>query len=81
MKYSKDKLNEFIKLYLNDLDDYGDETDDTLLAESILGEFQKLTLESEKDAFEVLKETILSSPNEHKIVYKNFLEYLKEIQL
>jgi hypothetical protein len=80
MKYSKDKLNESIKLYLNDLDDYGDETDDTLLAESILTEFQKLTVESEKDTFEVLKETILSSPDEHKVVYKEFLEYLKEIQ-
>ena len=42
MKYSKNKLNEYIQLYLNDLEDYGDEGDNVLIAEVALSEFKSL---------------------------------------
>ena len=42
MKPSKSKLNEYIQLYLNDLEDYGDSQADLLIAESTLNTFKLL---------------------------------------
>ena len=36
MKLSQEKLNEYIELYLNDLSDYGDDSEYNLLAENTL---------------------------------------------
>ena len=36
MKLSKQQLNEYIRLYLNDLDDYSGDQDNYVLSEQIL---------------------------------------------
>lgn len=77
MRFSKDKLNEYITLYLNDLSDYGDDEEYTL-AESILNPFKSTIDESEEDVYSLLKETAKNSP-EHKQTIIEFLEYLKAI--
>ena len=79
MKYSKDKLTEGIKLYLNDLEDYGDEGDNHALAEAALSEFTTILSDSEQDVNVVIREAIKNSPKEHKQVFKEFLEYLNHI--
>jgi hypothetical protein len=45
MNTSQNKLQEYITLYLNDLEDYG-ESADCLLAESALNPLKKLIVES-----------------------------------
>jgi hypothetical protein len=77
MKFSKDKINEYITLYLNDLSDYGDDGEHEL-AESILNPFKSTIDESEEDVYGLLKETAKNSP-EHKQIVVEFLEYLKEV--
>jgi len=77
MKFSKDKINEYIELYLNDLSDYGDDGEYEL-AESILNPFKSTIDESEEDIHGLLKEITKNSP-EHKQTVVEFLEYLNEI--
>ena len=77
MKFSKDKLIENLQLYLNDLEDYGDEGEFEL-AESILSPFTTLD-ETEENLYETLKSTAKTSP-EHKQVVTEFLSYLTEFQ-
>ena len=80
MKYSKNNINEYIQLYLNDLEDYGDDSDNTLIAETVLNDFKMLLTESkEQDATQLLKEAIHNSRPVNRLVYKNFLEYLENI--
>jgi hypothetical protein len=79
MKYSKNKLNEYIELYLNDLEDYGGDEDNVILAEIALKEFKILLTESEQDIVSLLKEAKKDSRPAYRIVYKNFIEYLENI--
>ena len=80
MKYSKSNINEYIQLYLNDLEDYGDDSDNTLIAETVLDDFKMLLTESkEQDMTVLLKEAIHNSRPVNRLVYKNFLEYLENI--
>jgi hypothetical protein len=80
MKYSKSNINEYIQLYLNDLEDYGDDSDNTLIAETVLNDFKMLLTESkEQDMTILLKEAIYNSRPVNRLVYKNFLEYLENI--
>jgi hypothetical protein len=80
MKYSKNNINEYIQLYLNDLEDYGDDSDNTLIAETVLNDFKMLLTESkEQDMIVLLKEAIYNSRPVNRLVYKNFLEYLENI--
>jgi len=80
MKYSKNNINEYIQLYLNDLEDYGDDSDNTLIAETVLNDFKILLTESkEQDVTQLLKEAIHNSRPVNRLVYKNFLEYLENI--
>ena len=80
MKYSKNNINEYIQLYLNDLEDYGDDSDNTLIAETVLNDFKMLLTESkEQDMTQLLKEAIYNSRPVNRLVYKNFLEYLENI--
>lgn len=76
MKLSKNKLNEYIVLYLNDLSDYGEDNEHEL-AESILSSFNVLD-ETEENLYETLKSTAKTSP-EHKQVITEFLEYINEV--
>jgi hypothetical protein len=77
MKFSKDKLTEYMTLYLNDLSDYGDDGEHEL-AESILNPFISTIDESEGDMHGLLKETAKNSP-EHKQIVVEFLQYINEI--
>ena len=80
MKYSKNNINEYIQLYLNDLEDYGGEGDNIQISEIVLDDFKMLLTESkEQDVTLLLKEAIHNSRPVNRLVYKNFLEYLENI--
>ena len=79
MKLSKDKINEWIQLYLNDLEDYGDSSADFIIAEHTLHSFYKLLVESSQDVSIMLREAITKSSKEQREVYENFLEYLENV--
>jgi hypothetical protein len=79
MKFSKSKINEYIQLYLNDLEDYGDESVDLLTEKLTLHNFSQLLVESHQDVPSLLREAITKSGEEQRKVYENFLEYLENI--
>ena len=80
MKYSKSNINEYIQLYLNDLEDYEGEGDNVQISEIVLNDFKMLLTESkEQDVTQLLKEAIHNSRPVNRLVYKNFLEYLENI--
>ena len=79
MKPSKSKLNEYIQLYLNDLEDYGDSQADLLIAESTLNTFKLLLVESNQDVPTLLCEAITKSEHEQREVFEDFLDYLENI--
>jgi hypothetical protein len=80
MKLSKPQLNEYIKLYLNDLDDYGGDQDNYLLAEQTLSKFGNLLTESKQDVRGMLNEAMTKSDKNTKEVYEEFLIYIQELQ-
>jgi hypothetical protein len=77
MKLSKNKLIEYITLYLNDVSDYGEDNEHEL-AESILSSFNMLD-ETEETLYETIKSTAKIS-TEHKQVITEFLEYINELE-
>jgi hypothetical protein len=77
MKLSRVKLNEYVKLYLNDVHDYGDEGEYEIV-ESILFPLVNVLEESEQDIHTLLKEASKTSP-EHKNIILEFIEYTKSI--
>jgi hypothetical protein len=79
MKFSKSKINEYIQLYLNDLEDYGDESVDLLTEKLTLLNFGQLLVESHQDVLSLLREAVTKSNEEQRKVYENFLEYLENI--
>ena len=80
MKLSKPQLNEYIRLYLNDLDDYGGDQDNYLLAEQTLSKFGNLLTESKQDVRRMLNEAITNSDKNIREVYEEFLMYIQELQ-
>ena len=80
MKLSKPELNEYIGLYLNDLNDYGGDQDHYLLAEQTLSEFSNLLTESKQDVRKMLNEAITNSDKNVREVYEEFLMYIQELQ-
>jgi len=79
MKFSKSKINEYIQLYLNDLEDYGDESVDLLTEKLTLHNFSQLLVESHQDVPSLLREAIAKSGEEQRKVFENFLDYLENI--
>jgi len=79
MNISRSKLNEYITLYLNDVLDYHEDDAHYPLAESVLSPIAKLTLESDQNINELLKEKLSNASPEHKDIIKDFLSYIKEI--
>ena len=79
MKFSKSKINEYIELYLNDLEDYGDESVNLLTEKLTLHNFSQLLVESHQDVPSLLREAITKSDKEQRKVFENFLEYLENI--
>jgi hypothetical protein len=80
MKLSKQQLNEYIKLYLNDLDDYGGDQDNYLLAEQTLSKFGNLLTESKQDIRSMLNEAMVNSNKNVREVYEDFLIYVQELE-
>ena len=78
MKLSAKDLNENIRLFLNDIDDYSDDAHYNLMCEATLGKFTQLLTES-SDIYGMLLE---SSKNEvNGQVFKDFLDYIETSDL
>jgi hypothetical protein len=80
MKISKDKLNEYIKLYLNDADDYGNGKE-SIIAEEVLKLLNNNILtEDEFDLMETISELSKKPGSKyHKIVLEDFAMYVENI--
>jgi hypothetical protein len=78
MKLSKDKLTEYINLYINDVCDYG-EDGECEIVESIIKPMVSTLEEGEHDLHNMLKETAQNSP-QHKEIILEFISYVHEIQ-
>lgn len=79
MKISKEQLNEYIKLYLNDVEDYGDDNE-LIIAETTLTKLNNnLITESEFDLQQVITEAINKSQQKSKTVLKDFQIYIENI--
>ncbi len=77
MSVSQNKLNEYITLYLNDVEDYYGEKD-LVLTESTLNSLKQLIVESKKDMSIVLKEALINSIPERKVIIEDFMLYIQE---
>ena len=79
MNDSSNKLNEYITLYLNDLEDYYGGEVDLVLAESTLNSLKQLIVESKRDMSMVLKEAILNASPKKQEIIKDFMIYIQEL--
>jgi len=80
MKKSKKQLDEYIKLYLNDVEDYGDEDGFNIIAEQTLSRLSNnLITEGEFDINQVLTEAINKAQTKSKIVLEDFCIYIDNI--
>ena len=80
MKNSKKQLEEYIKLYLNDAEDYGDDDNYLVIAETTLSKLNKnLITESEFDLNSLLVEAISTSQTKSKIVLEDFRLYIENM--
>jgi hypothetical protein len=74
MNISRDKLNEYITLYLNDMEDYGDDTKFGLLAESTLTPLKTLLTETKINQINIHE---IASIVRNKEVAEDFVSYLE----
>ena len=80
MKTSKEQLNNLVKLYLNDIEDYGDDDNQYILAESVLNNLKKsLLTENINDIRQIIKENINNESKQNGEVLKDFLLYVENI--
>jgi hypothetical protein len=79
MKKSKKQLDEYIKLYLNDVEDYGDDNE-LIIAEQTLSRLSNnLITEGEFDINQVLTEAINKAQTKSKTVLEDFRIYIDNI--
>jgi predicted DNA-binding protein len=78
MKLSKNNLQEYIQLYLNDIEDY-DSSEQYMLAENVLKPVKNLILESKMDSMTILLEMRNVANNADKAVIDDFILYLGNI--
>jgi len=74
MKLSAKDLNENIRLFLNDIDDYSDDAPYNLMCEATLHKFPQLLTES-SDIHGMLMEATKNEVNGQ--VFKDFLDYIE----
>lgn len=81
MNTSQSKLQEYITLYINDLEDYG-EPADCLLAESALNPLKKLLVESLDitDINIILREAYKKASPVKQHIIKDFISYVEQIK-
>lgn len=78
MKLSANNLNETIKLYLNDVEDY-DSQEQHMIAENALKPVSKLILESKNDPMTILLEVAKTANKRDKAVLNDFILYVSNI--
>tara|TARA_R110000850_G_scaffold40866_5_gene105171 strand:- start:1160 stop:1396 length:237 start_codon:yes stop_codon:yes gene_type:complete len=78
MKLTTENLNKYINLYINDVEDYGDETE-AMLTESALNPLKKLLTESKNKNIDLLGESYKTSPQYKKDVIDDLILYIKNI--
>jgi predicted DNA-binding protein len=78
MKLSKNNLQEYIQLYLNDIEDY-DSSEQYMLAENVLKPVKSLILESKMDSMTILLEMRNVANNADKAVIDDFILYLGNV--
>jgi hypothetical protein len=81
MNTSQNKLKNYITLYLNDLEDYG-ELDEYSLAESTLNPLKELLVDSldVSNIDIILRETYKKASPEKQTVIKDFISYVNQIK-
>ena len=81
MNTSQNKLKNYITLYLNDLEDYG-ELNEYSLAESALTPLKELLVDSldTSNIDIILRETYKNSSPEKQTIIKDFISYVKQIK-
>ena len=80
MRVSKEQLNEYINLYLNDVEDYGDNDDHYILAESVLNNLkQSLLTENIFDIKQIINESLGNESQQNYKVLDDFLVYIENI--
>tara|TARA_R110000868_G_scaffold279233_2_gene539321 strand:- start:134 stop:370 length:237 start_codon:yes stop_codon:yes gene_type:complete len=78
MKLTNENLNKYINLYLNDVDDYGEETE-FLLAESVLSPIKGLLVEAKGDGNLILESQLKESSTYEKEIIEDFMLYVENI--
>jgi hypothetical protein len=78
MKLSKSKLNEYITLYLNDVEDYGNSSE-YIIAESTLKPIKSLIVETKSNAMGILLESLKNANEPSRVVIEDFILYIKNI--
>jgi len=78
MKLTNENLNKYINLYLNDVDDYGIETE-FLLAESVLSPIKGLLTESKGDGRLILESQLENSSTYEREIIEDFMLYVESI--
>jgi hypothetical protein len=78
MKLSKIKLNEYITLYLNDVEDYGNSSE-YIIAESTLKPIKSLIVETKSNAMSILLESLKNANEPSRVVIEDFILYIKNI--
>lgn len=78
MKLSAEQLNESIRLFINDVDDYSDDPYYGMMCEAALGKFTQLITES-TDIYGMLQESSKNEANGE--VFKDFLTYIESLNL
>lgn len=76
MKLTNENLNKYINLYLNDVDDYGEETE-FLLAESVLSPIKGLLVEAKGDGNLILETQLNESSTYEKEIIEDFILYVE----
>ena len=78
MKLTNENLNKYINLYLNDVDDYGEETE-FLLAESVLSPIKGLLVEAKSDGNLILETQLNESSTYEKEIIEDFMLYVENV--
>jgi|TARA_B100001063_G_C16736990_1_gene542598 hypothetical protein len=78
MKLTNENLNKYINLYLNDVDDYGEETE-FLLAESVLSPIKGLLVEAKGDGNLILESQLKESSTYEKEIIEDFMLYVENV--
>jgi len=78
MKLTNENLNKYINLYLNDVDDYGEETE-FLLAESVLSPIKGLLVEAKSDGNLILESQLKKSSTYEKEIIEDFMLYVENV--